>query len=166
MSDNTKHIQDWQDKVKHSFDDEANLHTYLFHTIDNFLYRYLETSESQNLKSELLEDRTYGAISFESNMALALKITNPLIKPSLIDFAKSIPKSQGPKIKYSLRVHLKNFQSEAGEILIVTEISWDFPAFQDETKAFCKRVSFKYSDLGQFRKELALKLEDACEIFL
>lgn len=166
MSDNIKHIQDWQDKVKHTFDDETNLQAYLFHTIDNFLYRYLETSEDQNLKTQQLEDNSYGAISFESNMVLALKVTNPLIKQKLIDFAKSVPKSQGPKIKYSLRVHLKNFKAEDGEILIQTEISWDFPHFHDQSKSLIKSLSFKYKDLGQFRKELALRLEDACEIFL
>lgn len=166
MSDNSKHIQDWQDKVKHTFDDESNLLNYLIHTLDNFIYRYLETSESKNLKSQGFDEKTYGAISYESNMVEVLKNSSPLIKQQLIHFAKSLPKSMGPKVQYSLSIKLTNLKTSNGEIQIISKISWDFPEFKNDEKSFIKTVSFKYSDLSQFRKELALKLEEACEIFL
>ena len=166
MTDNTKHIKEWQEKVKHTFDDETNLHHYLIHTMDNFLYRYLETSESQNLSTQQLAEKIFGCVSYESNMVSALKIGHPSIKPKLINFAKSVPKSQGPRIQYSILVNLKDFKSQVGEILITTQVSWDFPHFENKDNNFTKNISFKYEDLTQFRKELALKLEDACSIFL
>ena len=165
MSDNSKVIQDWQDKLKHSFDDEGKLHDYLFKTLDNFLYRYLETSEDKNLLTAELGPYLYGAESFESSMVEALKMTNPKAKPGIMELAKSVPKAQKPKVKYSLKVQVKDLQPEHGELIITGEISWDFPQFNDPSKALQKIVLFKYSDLGQFRKELALKLEEACELF-
>jgi hypothetical protein len=45
-------------------------------------------------------------------------------------------------------------------------VSWDFPHFMDKTKVSKREIDFKYDDLGQFRKELALKLEAACDLFL
>ena len=76
MSDTTKQINEWQDKLKHSFDDEGKLHDYLISTMDNFLYRYMETAETKNLKAFEMAPYIYGAESFESSMVEALKIEN------------------------------------------------------------------------------------------
>jgi hypothetical protein len=165
MSDNSKVIQDWQDKLKHSFDDEGKLHDYLIKTLDNFLYRYLETSEDKNLITTELAPYIYGAESFESSMVEALKISNPKVKPGIQELAKSVPKAQKPQVRYSLKVQIQDLQPERGELVISSQIHWDFPQFIDPSKSFQKNVVFKYSDLGQFRKELALKLEEACELF-
>jgi hypothetical protein len=165
MTDNSKLIHEWQDKVKHSFDDEGKLHDYLLTTMDNFLYRYLETSETKNLKAQELAPYTYGAESFESNMVEALKVKNADAKMGIMNLARSIPKAQKPTVKYLLQLRIKELGSEKGHLIITTHINWDFPNFADKTKSVSKEIQFKYSDLGQFRKELALKLEEACELF-
>ncbi len=165
MTDNSKLIQDWQDKVKHSFDDEGKLHDYLLHTIDNFLYRYLETSIDKDLKTQEIAPFIYGAHSFESNMVQALKITNLEARNGIKELAKAIPKSEGPKVKYTLEVQLKEFGPERGHLVITAIVNWDFPHYTDRSKMMKKDVEFKYKDIGQFRKELALRLESACELF-
>jgi hypothetical protein len=165
MTDNSKLIHDWQDKVKHTFDDEGKLHDYLLTTLDNFLYRYLETSETKNLKAQEVAPYTYGAESFESNMVEALKIKNAEAKVGIMNLAKSIPKAQKPMVRYTLEIKIKELGAEKGHLIIATNINWDFSRFADKTKSVTKEIQFKYSDLGQFRKELALKLEEACELF-
>jgi hypothetical protein len=83
-----------------------------------------------------------------------------------MELAKSVPKSKKPMVKYSLHAQIKELTPDKGHILITSYIDWDFPHFVDRSKRIRKEIDFKYSDLGQFRKELALKIDSACEIFL
>ena len=164
MSD--KQIQDWQEKVRQSFGDESKLYQYLFETMDNFYYRYLETTVNQNLKTQHLGPHLWGARSTETSMVDALKITNPVAKKGIIELAKSVPKAQGPMVQYELLANVEELTPEHGEIHLVSNINWGFPDYTDKARQFTKTVIFKYSDLGQFRIELAQKLEEVCEIFL
>lgn len=159
-------IQDWQDKVRESFGDEAKLFEYLFQTMDNFYYRYLETTTHKDLKTSALGPHLWGAQSVEGSMVDALKITNPSAKKGIIELAKSVPKAQGPQVQYALMCDVKELLPDHGEVTFVSIINWGFPTFTEADKVCKKTVNFKYQDLAQFRKELALKLEDACSIFL
>jgi hypothetical protein len=165
MNDNSKQIHDWQDKLKHSFDSEEKLLSYLLETMDNFLYRYLETTENKNLKSFQIAPHIFGQESFESSMVEALKITHPEAKAGIMELAKTVPKAQKPMVKYRLQAQVKELTSERGHLVLTASINWDFPLFMDKTKVSKREIDFKYTDLGQFRKELALKLEAACELF-
>ncbi len=159
-------IQDWQEKVRASYGDEAKLFDYLFSTMDNFYYRYLETTVIKDLRTGPLAPHLWGARSHETSMVEALKLTNPVAKKGIMELAKSVPKSVGPAVQYELMVNVEELTPDRGVIHLVAMINWGFPDFQDETRRQKKTVSFNYSDLAQFRKELALKLEEACEIFL
>lgn len=165
MSDNEKKVSEWQDKLKHSFDDEGKLYEYLFHTMENFFYRYLETSETKNLKILEIAPHIYGAESFESSMVDALKIMDPSAKAGIMELAKTVPRAQKPMVKYRLDARVKELTADKGDLVITASVNWDFPQFFDKSKILKREIIFKYSDLGQFRKELALKLEDACELF-
>ena len=165
MSDNTKQIHEWQDKLKHAFDNEGKLHDYLLDTMDNFLYRYLETTETKNLKTFEIAPYIYGAESYESSMVEALKISDVGTKSRIMELAKTIPKAQKPMVKYRLQTQIKELTPERGHLIITASVSWDFPLFMDKTKMSKREIDFKYNDLGQFRKELALKLEAACDLF-
>lgn len=164
MSD--KQILDWQEKVRSSYGDESKLYEYLFTTLDHFYYRYLETTANKDLKTSQLGPHLWGARSVESSMVDALKLTNAVGKKGIMELAKSVPKSQGPHVKYELSVNIGELSADHGELSIVSSINWGFPDFNDDTRELKKTVVFKYSDLSQFRKELAQKLENACEIFL
>lgn len=167
MSQNDeKLIHERQEKVRADFGDGAKLLHYIAETMDNFYYRYLETAENKDLHTTEISPGVFGATSFESNMVDALKIKNPAARPGIMELAKSIPKAQKPMVRFALYTKVKELDVDHGELIITSEISWDFPEFQDSQKRTKKDVIFKYSDLGQFRKELALKLEEAAEIFL
>lgn len=165
MSDNDKIINEWQDKVKHSFDDEGKLYEFLFHTMDNFYYRYLETTENKDLKTFQIAPHIYGAESFESNMGEAFKIKNAAAKEGIKELAKTVPREQKPKVKYRLDARVHQMTPDKGHLTITASVNWDFPLYMDKSKLIKKEIEFKYSDLGQFRKELALKLEEVSELF-
>lgn len=164
MSD--KQIQDWQEKVRESFGNEASLYEYLFNTMDNFYYRYIETTIHQNLKTKQLGPKLWGARSSEPSMVDALKITNPVAKKGIIELAKAVPKAQGPSVQYELHAKVEELTPDHGEIHLVSLINWEHPDFESQEKQHSKTIVFKYTDLAQFRKELALKLEEVCAIFL
>lgn len=165
MSDNTKQIHEWQDKIKHTFDNEGKMHDFLVDTMDNFLYRYLDTTEDKNLKTFEIAPYIYGAESFESSMVEALKISDASTKAGIMELAKTVPKAQRPTVKYRLQTQIKELTPDRGHLIITALVNWDFPHFMDRTKMTKREVEFKYNDLTQFRKELALKLEAACELF-
>lgn len=165
MQDNQKQIQDWQTKVRQSMGDESKLLHYLFETMDNFYYRFLETSENQNLKTSELAGHLWGARSFESNMGNAFKTTIKDVRAGITELAKRVPRDQKPSVRYSLTALVQELTPEHGHLMIGSEISWDYPEFKDPGLRLSKTISFKYEDLSQFRKELALKLEEACTLF-
>ncbi len=97
-------------------------------------------------------------------MVEALKISDPATKSGIMELAKTVPKAQKPMIKLRLQAKIKELTPERGHLVITASVNWDFPQFLDKTKVTFKEVDFKYTDLNQFRKELALKLEAACEL--
>lgn len=161
-----KQISDWQEKVRASYGDETKLYQYLFETMDNFYYRYLETTQNQNLRTQKLAPHLWGARSTETSMVDALKIQNPVAKKGIIELAKSVPKAQGPAVQYELLADVEELTPKHGKIIFVAQINWGFPDYEDEARQFKKTVVFKYDDLAQFRKELAQKLEEVCDAFL
>jgi hypothetical protein len=164
MSD--KQIQEWQEKVRSTFGDEAKLYEYLFETMDNFYYRYIETSLNKELKTTSYGPHLWGAKSRETDMVVALKITNPVAKKGIMELAKSVPKAQHPAVQYELLANVEELTTDHGEIHLISVINWGWPDFNDQEKVFKKKVMFKYSDLSEFRKHLALKLEEVSEAFL
>jgi hypothetical protein len=166
MTDNSKQIQDWQIQLKESFGETSRLYQYLFETMENFFYRYLETTQDKGLKVKELAPNTYGASSTETNMMEALKIQNPVARPGIMELAKNVPKAQHPAVRYSLIIEIKEMSAEEGHLIISSIIDWHHPDFHQPPGQAKKIVDFKYRDLGVFRKELALKLEEASQFFL
>jgi len=165
MDDNQKLINEQQSKIKEIFSDDHKLHEYLFQTMDNFYFRYLETTENQNLKTFQIAPNIYGTESFEISMPQALKVSDPEIKSGITELAKTVPKAERPRVKYRLDTRILEFGSDKGHLKITALVSWDFPYYLNKEKMKTKEVDFKYTDLNEFRKNLALKLEEACELF-
>ena len=156
-----KLIQERKNKVQDAFKDKNNLYHYLAETLDNFYYRYLETSLTKDLHTSELLPNVYGAVSFET-MLEALKKPNAAAKTGIIELAKH---DRNATVRYGLRVEVKELSQDSGSMRIVSEINWGHPEFQDPAKRFQKIVKFEYSELFVFRKQLALKLEEASELF-
>lgn len=153
-----KFIQDRKNKVHDSFGDKSNLYKYLFDTLDNFYYRYFE----KDLKTQELAPKTFGAVT-EAGMMEALKKPHPATKEQIITLAKE---NRNATVRYGLWAEISDLSQDYGKMKIVSEINWGHPGFQDPEKRLQKIVKFEYNELQKFRKELALKLEEASELFL
>jgi hypothetical protein len=154
------------EKIHNLFKDNRAYLDYLLQTKNNFLYRYLETSTDKNIAIESLDAKTLLAKSYESNMGEAFKISDGEIKEGIKSLAKSVPREKKPIVQYSLKTTVENIQNDKGKIVIEAKVNWGFPEFADTPGQFKKKkVIFEYNDLTFFRKELALKYEEACDLF-
>jgi hypothetical protein len=160
--DDEKLIQERKNKVLETFGDKNNLYRYLFETLDNFYYLYLDTTLTKDLHTSELLPGVYGALSFES-MLEALKKPHPDAKTAIIALAKV---DRNATVRYGLWVEVKELTQDVGSLRIVSEINWGFPEYQDPSKRIQKVVKFDYDDFQVFRKQLALRLEEAAELFL
>lgn len=166
MNDITNLKKELDVKIHNLFKDNEAYLEYLLQTKNNFLYRYLETSDQKHTNIESLAPNTLVARSFESNMGDAFKISDPEIKEGIKNLAKSIPREQRPTVQYSLKTILEDLRADSGKITIESSVNWNFPTFEELKGQYkIKRVTFFYNDPNLFRKELALKYEDACELF-
>jgi hypothetical protein len=152
-----KKIQDWKNRQHDVFGDQKNLYVYLFNTLDNFYYRWLE----KELSTSELAPKVYGAVT-ESNMMDALKKPNPAAKAGIIEAAKA---NKDGRVRYGLWVEVKELTQDRGSMTVVSEINWGYPDYSDASKRLQKKVKFEYEEFAVFRKQLALKLEEASELF-
>jgi hypothetical protein len=156
--DDKEKIESWRNHIDSKFSDSKEIYLYLFETLENFFYRYLETTQTKNLKVTTFSSHLYGAESVETNMLEALKIKHPDSKRVLIDLAKKVPKDQNPQAYFSLKVMVEKLEHDSGKIFIYSEVRG--------LHTFQKKIIFEYQNFETYRKELANKLEEACEIFL
>lgn len=153
-------------KLNGQFKNESVFIDYLISTKSNFLYRYLETSTDQDIQIKASKDNEFSATSYEPNMGNAFKVSHQVAKEGIKELAKTVDRTLIPKVQYSIQTHVNNFNNGSGKITILSKISWDFPNYNQEDKSISKKVVFNFTDVNQFRKELALKYEEACELFL
>lgn len=167
MNDLINLKKELDEKIHNLFKDNQAYLDYLLQTKQNFLYRYLETSTDKNIKIEGLDSKTLMAKSFENNMGEAFKVADPEIKEGIKKLAKSVAKELNPSVQYSLKTILDNFTADQGKIILEAKVNWNFPDFTDIPDAFkMKQVIFQYNDPNIFRKQLALKYEEVCELFI
>lgn len=166
MNDNKNLKQELDHKIHNIFKDHQAYLDYLLQTKQNFLHRYLETSTDKNLQIQNLDEKTLAAISHEENLGEAFKISAAEIKAGITRLAKSVPREEKPCVQYSLKSIFEDLRGDYGKIIIESKVSWGFPEFKEEVGSYKKkRVLFEYHDPNIFRKELALKFEEACELF-
>lgn len=159
--------QDFLMKISNLFSNDEAFVEYLFTTKRSFLYRYLETTTDHNINIKALSHNEFVAESFESNMGDAFKSTDKDIKEGVKNLAKQIKREDHPKVQYTLSTKILSFHNAQGKIEIEAAVNWGFPNFDKNTEnKKTKSVIFNFSDVAHFRKELALKYEEACELFL
>lgn len=154
------------EKIHHLFKDNKAYLEYLLQTKSNFLYRYMETSSDKNIIIQSIDQKTLLAVSYETNMGDAFKTSHNEMKEGIKALAKSVPREDKPRVQYSLKTVLEEFKEDSGKIIIEAMVNWNFPDFEVINGSYkSKRVIFIYNDPNIFRKELALKFEEACELF-
>lgn len=167
MNDLSNLKKELDEKIHNLFKDNQAYLDYILQTKQNFLYRFLETSNDKNLKIESVDAKTLVATSYENNMGEAFKIADPEIKEGIKNLAKSVPREQKPRVQYSLKTVVDDFKGDNGKIGLIAKVNWNFPEFSDEKGTYkLKQVVFEYHDPNVFRKQLALKYEEVCEIFI
>lgn len=167
MNDLTNLKKELDEKIHNLFKDNQAYLDYILQTKQNFLYRYLETSTDKNLKIESVDAKTLIAKSYESNLGDAFKISDPEIKEGIKQLAKSVSREKNPCVQYSLKTILDDFRGDNGKIILEAKVNWNFPEFNDDKGNFKKKqVVFEYHDPNVFRKKLALKYEEVCELFI
>lgn len=155
------------EKTQQHFQEKEAYLDYILQTKNNFLHRYLENSNNQNIIIQRLDTKTLIATSYEENMGEAFRISDLEIKEAVKNLAKLVTKEHRPKIQYTLETILENLSDGHGKIIIMATINWDFPLFPKKTKAAkTKEIIFSYKDPHEFRKYLAIKYEAACELFI
>lgn len=164
--DHKQKIDEQKEKIISHFSDSQVLLDYLIDTLNNFFHRYLETTKNSQLTTVELAPKVWGAMSVETNSMEILKIKNPAIRPHLINAAKTLAAQGGLTITYTLGIEPKVMNAENGELIIFSRADWSKTPLTMEQSLVEKKIKFEYHSLGQFRKELALKLEEVCELFL
>ncbi|MBC7428507.1 MAG: hypothetical protein H7336_07850 [Bacteriovorax sp.] len=167
MEDLTNLKKELDEKIHNLFKDNQAYLDYVLQTMQNFLYRYMETFTDKDLKIQNVDEKTLMAVSYESNMGDAFKILDIEIKEGIKHLAKSIPRQQHPKVQYSLKTIMDDFKGDNGRIILESKVNWNFPDFTDSKGLYKKKqVVFEYHDPNVFRKLLALKYEEVCELFI
>jgi len=138
-------------------------------TLDNFAFRYLETSHSKNIQTEFLGEGIYSVHSFELEPMSALKIQDQKAKKGIVTLAKrfSSTKGVGLKVKLELLCDTSKVVNGSGTIQCHAVINWNMDNdFEDDIDFTSKKsVSYDFSDILDLRNKLALLLEDVCTIF-
>ncbi|WP_127717243.1 hypothetical protein [Halobacteriovorax sp. HLS] len=149
---------------------EEGLNGLLVFTLDNFAYRYLETSSCTDIHSQKKSDHHFYVESEDTDVMSILKTKDPIAKPALIQLAKkfSSTKGVGIKVKYELHCRFTELNSDnTGELECFSIINWNSDQnFKVEEGLHVKKSSkLKFSDPLILRNKLALLLEEVCEIF-
>lgn len=150
-------------KISNSFKSEDAYVDYMGQTLKSFAFRYLPT-HTESKMSAFKEEHYFGIESFENNMGNAFKILDSDIKAGIKSLAKSIPMSEKPEVRYRLGIDIRELSKERGKLVLISEIHWGFPAFLDQQKKQ-KKLNFDFDNLHDFRKLLALRLEDVADLF-
>jgi hypothetical protein len=150
-----------REKIQENLKEEgpANL---IIHNLENFAYRYLETSENQNINC-LLEGHKFWVESTENDILEALKWKNKEVKAALIDLCKEYP---GPRSKeISIRLELNSTLKE-NKIHCQALINWDFPEFKSKDKEILRESTHHFEDYFELRNKHASWLEELTDIFI
>lgn len=159
--------KEFDEKIHNLFKDNDAYLEYLLQTKKNFLYRYLETSADKDIPIHHATEKSLTATSYENNMGEAFKISDPEIKEGIKSLAKSVSRELNPKVRYSLQTDIVDLKGESGKIEITAEVNWGYPDYQNNPESSKrKKIVFQFQDIAAFRKGLALKYEEACELFL
>jgi hypothetical protein len=130
------------------------------YNLENFAYRYLETSKMKGIKCQS-EGSRFWVESIEPNIIEALKWTNPELKSRLIDLCKKYPGSQSKEIKIRMVIETRTINQNTIKCLAC--LFWQLPSGCEEI-GIEKSVEFYFDDPIELRNKHAILLEKVCEI--
>lgn len=136
----------------------ASLYIY---NLENFAFRYLETSKMKGIKCQF-EESLFWVESIEPNILEALKWTNPELKSRLKDLCKKYPGNQSKEIQISMVLETRNINEN--KIECSARILWQLPS-GSKNIVIEKSVEFNFNDPVELRNKHPILLEEVCDIF-
>lgn len=131
------------------------------YNLENFAYRYLETSTNKGIKCQVDGDR-FWVESTEPNIVEALKWKNADLKKKLIEICKKYPGTQSKQIKVKLT--LETTQVDKNNVECFSSIVCLDPNDSEETLVE-KKTKMKFEDPIELRNKHAALLEEVSEVF-
>ena len=150
---------DTQARAAMSGDGIAQLFIY---NLENFAYRYLETSTDQGIKCSF-NNNDFFVESTEPNVLNALKWDNPELKKKLIDLCKSHPGKKSADIKIFLKLGSKKVSSN--NVICYASVKWSHPETDYIQTLEEKEVKINFKDPLELRNTHAKYLEEVAVIF-
>ena len=156
-----------ESKVKEQLTTGDSFYDFIIFTLNNFVYRYMESPSTGKIVVDVHDNKKFLAVGVETQIMEALKAINPETKKGIIELAKAHAKKVGPQVQYILGCEVLDWvpRSESGKVRVWANVSWDFPNFQNKENANTLEKTIEFDDIMVFRKQLALMLEDVCEVF-
>ena len=154
--------KEMNDKNRLKLEADNGICTLITYNLENFAFRYLETTDYKNIKCEV-KGTDFQVCSVENDILKALKWKNPLLKSKMIDLAKSYPGTQSKEIKIKMLIGTSILSSKS--VKCYAFINWDFPNFDDQDKGLALQEIYEYDDPLDLRNHHAAVLERVCEIF-
>ena len=150
------------DKNIQELQGEEGIGKLLVFNLENFAYRYIETSKYKEIKCQKMAQNYY-VESIEPDVVNALKMASSELKPKLIELCKQHPGPESKKIqvKYWIGTKIDNDK----QVTCFASISWDFPEFKNKEKCLYKEEVFKFDDPMLLRNKHAAILENVCTLF-
>lgn len=135
----------------------------LTYNLENFAFRYLETTTDKNIKCQS-NGNDYYVQSIESDILEALKWENKTLKKRLIQLCKEFPGSKSKDLKVRLTLGSKIISKD--QVQCYSEVNWSQHNFsKDENYYIEKNVMINYEDPLDLRNTHAKYLEEVATIF-
>lgn len=143
--------------------EEGGIEALLIFNLENFAFRYLETSTHKDIKCQHQEG-DFWVCSIEEDIVQALKWDNKELKSKLIELCKEKPGAQSKEIRIQLKLGSKIIDSENVECY--SEINWNYPSFEKvEGKYLELTEQVSFDDPIVLRNTHAAYLEKVAKIF-
>ncbi|OIQ17585.1 MAG: hypothetical protein BM556_12345 [Bacteriovorax sp. MedPE-SWde] len=142
---------------------EGGIESLLIFNLENFAYRYLETTDFKNIQCQF-EDKDFWVESIETNIVEALKWDNKDVKAKLIELCKQNPGANSKNIKVKLTIGTRIISDE--QVDCYACIDWGYPEFnQSEGQSLRTSEELVFDDPIILRNTHATFLEKVCTIF-
>lgn len=149
-----------KEKIKSELSDDGAAQL-VIHNLENFAYRYMETSTFSNIKCSFDKNK-FWVESIEEDILEALKWKNKEVKSKLISLCKDYPGPESKKINVQLKLLTLLEENKAKCQAIV---NWDFPNYESKEKQILKESYHNFEDFFELRNNHASWLEELTIIF-
>tara|TARA_R110002072_G_scaffold534_7_gene4185 strand:+ start:82873 stop:83388 length:516 start_codon:yes stop_codon:yes gene_type:complete len=155
--------QELENRIRSQFGNEDQVIDLLKTTLKNLSYRYIESSTTGEGKVEVLDSSLIIKLSEVDKMEF-LKIKNPKVRNSLVDFAKA--NSQNKESEVQLSIWVKPLKSGNFSFELGTQVLWKNFKNRDGKESYQEKITVDYEDAIDLRNNFARELDNLCELFV